>query len=144
MEQKFLMGSSYFFGKFDDYKVKDIDYVIFVDEPEDFKFVKQMRMKEFDIFYWKRMSANEYVKFIKEKYANSNNPLVVGKFLIPEICNEIGFTIDHLKKLVNFFDKLDDKHQYEKVIYDAYIENNDFILSDEQLLNAYNKYKKFR
>jgi hypothetical protein len=29
------------------------------------------------------------------------------------------------------FNKLDDKHKYEKVIYDCYILNNDFVLSDE-------------
>ena len=31
-----------------------------------------------------------------------------------------------------------------KLLYDAYIENNDFILSSDQLNSAYNEYKKYR
>ena len=32
-----------------------------------------------------------------------------------------------------FFDKLDVKHKYEKLIYEEYIENNDFVITQEQL-----------
>lgn len=41
-------------------------------------------------------------------------------------------------------DKLDDKHLYEAIIFDSYIENNAFKLSNEQLLKAYDVYKKYR
>lgn len=68
----------------------------------------------------------------------------IGKFLIPDFIKEIGFTIEHLKQLKPLVDNLDDKHKYEKVIFDSYILNNDFILNDEQLQNAYKIYLKYR
>ena len=39
---------------------------------------------------------------------------------------------------------MDDKHKYEKLIYDAYLKNNDFVLTDEQRIDAFNEYKKER
>ena len=143
---KILMGSSYFFGQYDDYKIKDLDYIILVDKPEDFKNVKNVRIKNmsghFDIFYWRRMTPNEWIKY---QFDNcKENPMSCGKFLIPEFCKEIGFTIDNLKELEYFFNNMDQKHSYEKMIYDAYITNNDFVLSNEQRLEIYNKYKKDR
>ena len=39
---------------------------------------------------------------------------------------------------------MDSKHTYEKIIADAYIENNGFFLTDEQRDMAYNEYKKTR
>lgn len=65
----------------------------------------------------------------------------LGKFLVPTFIEAIGFTIDDLKKLQPLLDNLDDKHKYEKVIYNTYIQNNDFTLTDEQLQKAYLKYK---
>lgn len=54
----------------------------------------------------------------------------LGKFLVPTFIEAIGFTIDDLKKLQPLLDNLDDKHKYEKVIYNTYIQNNDFTLTD--------------
>lgn len=65
----------------------------------------------------------------------------LGKFLVPTFIEAIGFTIDDLKKLQPLADNLDDKHKYEKVIYDSYIQNNDFTLTDKQLQKAYLEYK---
>ena len=47
----------------------------------------------------------------------------IVKFLVPEFVQEIGFTIEHLKKLKPLAEKLEGRHKYAKVIYDAYIEN---------------------
>jgi hypothetical protein len=82
------------------------------------------------------MSADEFVKITLD----CNLPMAIGKFLVPEFNKEIGFTIDHLKQLFPLVSKLDNKHLYEKVIYNAYIENGDFILNDEQLNAAYKTY----
>ena len=49
-----------------------------------------------------------------------------------------------MKKLQSLIDKLDDKHKYEKIIFDSYIANNKFILTDNQLEESYNKYKETR
>ena len=68
----------------------------------------------------------------------------VGKFLIPEFCDAIGFKVSDLSKLQSAIDKLDDKHKYEKIIFDSYLENNSFRLNPEQRLRAYKSYKEAR
>lgn len=68
----------------------------------------------------------------------------VGKFLVPEFCEYIGFTIDDLKLFEDLFDKLDDKHKYEKCIYDSYMKNKCFNLTEEQKNECYEIYKKYR
>lgn len=78
-------------------------------------------------------------------YALLHGPAMqLGKFLVPEFVNEIGMTIEDLKQLEPLAKALDTKHQYEKIIYDAYIENNKFELTEEQLNAAYSEYKKER
>ena len=70
--------------------------------------------------------------------------MVVGKFLIPEFCEQIGFTIEDLPRLQPLIDKLDKKHLYEKVIFDSYIENHAFELTIEQRDRAYSMYRESR
>ena len=67
-----------------------------------------------------------------------------GKFLIPEFNEFIGFTIEDLKSILHVFENMDDKHSYEKIIANAYIENGGFFLKDRQRYNAYLEYKKKR
>ena len=86
------------------------------------------------------MSPEEFISYA----LNKGPTMQIGKFLIPEFNNEIGFTIEHLKQLVPLIEKLDDKHKYEKIIFDSYIENNSFTLTEEQRLKAYEEYKKYR
>ena len=68
----------------------------------------------------------------------------MGKFLVKEFIDETKLTIEHLKRLQPLVEKLDDKHLYEKIIYDSYIINNDFYLTDQQLHLAYKEYIKYR
>ena len=56
----------------------------------------------------------------------------------------IGFTVKDLQKLKPLADNLDKEHQYEKVIFDYYIQNNETSLTDDQLQEAYNIYKSVR
>lgn len=56
----------------------------------------------------------------------------VGKFLVPAVATELKLTIQDLKKLKPLITKLDVEHIYEEAIYEAYIENNGFFLTDEQ------------
>jgi hypothetical protein len=85
-------------------------------------------------------TAQEYIDWaLKSKVG-----MVIGKFLIPEFVAQIGMSIDDLKQLAPLVDRLDDKHKYEKNIYDSYILNNDFYLTEEQRLKAYESYKESR
>ena len=71
-------------------------------------------------------------------------PMVVRRFLIPPFNKAIDFTIEDLPRLKPLRDKLDDKHLYEKIIYESYLENNSFTLTEDQRLKAYKKYKETR
>lgn len=136
----FLIGSQYFFKDIDGFNSKDIDYLELIDNPTTFKYYWQFSGKGKCYFKWKRMSAKEFIDVTLEIQI----PMAIGKFLIPEFNSEIGFTIDHLKQLQPLVDKLDERHLYEKSIYESYIENNSFILSDKQKLDAYEIYKLYR
>jgi hypothetical protein len=39
---------------------------------------------------------------------------------------------------------MDEKHSYEKIIYNAYLENGAFFITKKQLNEAYEEYKKYR
>jgi hypothetical protein len=51
--------------------------------------------------------------------------------LIPEFNEFIDFTIEDLPKIKPQIDKLDDKHLYERYIYDYYLQNGTFILTEK-------------
>ena len=137
---KILTGSQYFFHMMPGFQPSDIDYVQLIAEPHGFKYVCQYRDSKGCIFKWKKMTPQEYID-----YALHNGPAMqIGKFLTPEFAAAIDFTIDHLKQLTPLVNQLDDKHMYQKIIFDAYIENNSFSLTEEQRLQAYNEYLRAR
>ena len=70
--------------------------------------------------------------------------MVLGKFLVPEVCKELGVTIEDLPKLEPLLARLDDRHKYEEIIFRSYLENGSFTLTDEQRLTAYESYKQSR
>lgn len=135
-----LVGSNVFFKDIEGFTSKDTDILEFVDNPTDFKIIRQFKFSNKCIFQWKKMDINELINITLSR----NFPMEIGKFLVPEFINEFHLSIDDLKKLQPLVDILDDKHKYEKVIYDSYLSNNDFYLTDEQLQKAYNEYKKYR
>jgi len=138
--EQFLMGSKYFFDCFKDYNSHDTDYIVLEDDPKDYKYVKNIRGNGLDIFYWRRLSPSEFISLT----LSNETPMQVGKFLIPEVVEALGFTIDDLRQLGPLFKRLDDKHKYEKIIYDSYLKNNNFSLTGEQRLKAYLEYRKYR
>lgn len=136
------MGSSYFFENFDDYVLKDYDELNIMDEfPIMCKVnVLNARKDGKDIFFFRYRNKDTFI----EDTLGSNIPMQAGKFLIPEFAEYLGLTISDLKKLGPLFEKMDDRHSYEKIIYDAYLENSAFYLTDKQLQEAYIEYKKKR
>lgn len=137
---KILMGSRYFFSCYDGFNSKDIDEIEII-ETNGFKNMRQLTGQGKCLFQLKKQDS-------KEKYIDyalkSNLGMVVGKFLIPEFCNEIGFTLEDLGKLSPLIEKLDEKHMYEKIIFNSYIENGSFTLTDDQRDRAYKSYKESR
>lgn len=135
-----LVGSRAFFEGLDGFQSKDTDILELVDNPTGFKYQRQFKFKDKCVFQWRKMEIKEFIKIT----LLNNTPMEIGKFLVPEFIKEYNLSIDDLKQLQPLVDKLDDKHKYEKVIYDSYIENNEFCLTEEQLNKAYNIYIKYR
>lgn len=134
------MGSQYFFSCYEDFNSKDIDEIEII-ETNEFNNMRQLTGQGKCLFQLKKQnSAEEYI----ENALRSNLGMVVGKFLIPEFCEEIGFGIENLPKLNPLIDKLDDKHKYEAIIFDSYVNNGSFSLTNEQREMAYNSYKESR
>ena len=137
---KILMGSQYFFSCYDDFKSKDIDEIEII-ETNEFKYMRQLTGQGRCLFELKKQETlNDYINYALQ----SNLGMVVGKFLIPEFCKEIGLTINDLPKLKPLIDKLDDKHKYEEIIFNNYIANGSFTLTGEQRERAYKSYKESR
>ena len=135
-----LVGSNVFFKDIEGFTSKDIDILEFVDNPTDFKNVRQFKFPDKCVFQWRKMPINELIDITLSR----NFPMEIGKFLVPEFIKEFKLSIDDLKRLKPIITKLDDKHKYEEVIYNAYIENNDFILTDKQRQNALETYTMYR
>ena len=135
-----LVGSNVFFKDIEGFTSKDIDILEFVDNPTDFKNVRQFKFPDKCVFQWRKMPINELIDITLSR----NFPMEIGKFLVPEFIEEFKLSIDDLKRLKPIITKLDDKHKYEEVIYNAYIENNDFILTDKQRQNAFETYTMYR
>lgn len=137
---RFLVGSKYFFSCYEDFKSKDTDEVEII-ETSNFKNLRQLTGQGKCLFQLKRQdSKDKYIDYTLLSQAG----LVLGKFLVPEFCQEIGFTIDDLTKLKPLISKLDEKHKYEEIIFTSYIENNAFFLTDTQREKAYKSYKESR
>ena len=137
---RFKVGSKAFFSDYADFDSPDLDEVEFEENPKLYRYFMQFRKKDGTrcIFKWRKMTADEFVSYS----LNSKTPMEIGKFLVPEVADYLGFTIEHLRKLSPVVDRLDEKHSYEKVIYVAYISNGAFYLTDEQRRKAYDEYKQ--
>lgn len=133
---KFLIGSRYFFSSYPDFQSKDIDELEIVDTDE-FQQIKHLSGQGRCLFVLKRHEdKNEYIDWA----LGSSLGMVIGKFLVPEFCQEIGFTIEDLPKLAPLLDRLGDRHQYERIIYESYLQNGAFYLTEQQRYVAYLSY----
>jgi len=136
----FKIGSSYFFDEFGDYVLKDSDELNIMDEFIVEGNVLNTKKGGRDIFFYRQLDKDTFI----EDTLGCGVPMRAGKFLIPEFAEYLGMTVNDLKKLKPAFDRMDEKHTYEKIIYDAYLENGGFFLTDKQLNEAYEEYKKRR
>ena len=139
--KKIKMGSTIFFEKYPDYKEKDVDWFAIYNKVPDKKLMIRMALQKDDIFIYPKEVTKE---ILISEALSSDNALKVGKFLVPELVEYFGITIDDLKLFEDKFNKTDDKHKYQKSIYESYVKNNKFELTEEQRDQAYLEYKKYR
>ena len=129
------MGSSYFFKGYKNFFPHDTDYNEITDD-ESIKAMMIIRGKGEDVFIFRRKPKEEFI----QNALKSPAAMVLGKFLIPEFCQEIGFTIEDLSQLEPLIFRLDSKHVYERIIYSAYLENQSFTLTKKQRNAAFKSY----
>lgn len=141
-KHRFKIGSRAFFEGMPDFSPSDTDEVEFEENPKLYKNVLQFRARDKSrcLFKWRKMSADEFVEYT----LHSKLPMEIGKFLVPEVAQYLGFTFNHLQRLAPVVDRLDDKHLYEKIIYDCYIMNGAWKLDEESRWRAYEVYLKYR
>lgn len=142
-EEKFLVGSRAFFTGLDGFKPKDTDNAYLVNGYTSYKYVQQIQLRESCHFFWKKYPKQEMIEYALE-HGKDKNAMLIGKFLVPEFAKALDFTIQDLKQLEPLIENLDDKHKYEEIIFNAYMENGDFILTDEQRQKAFEEYLKYR
>lgn len=132
----FLTGSIVFFKDMPNYNPHDIDRVCILDYPVFGDNVAEIRKDGVDSFF----IYNGGKDYLIDQCIKAKVPMSICKFLNPDFANHLEMTIDDLKKLKNLSEKMDDKHLYLKMIFDFYIDNNGFYLTDEQREKAYQEY----
>ena len=134
----FIIGSRAFFTGMEGYVPKDYDELNIMDR---FPFkgnVLNMKMNGKDVFFFRDLDKEGFIKDTLE----CGVPMRVGKFLVPEFAEYLDMTMDDLERLSPVIENIDEKHLYEKVIYDAYLKNGEFKLTEEQRVAAYKEYLK--
>lgn len=131
-----------FFSQYTDFVPKDEDVLIIDDDPKEYRVMRQTRLKKGKcVFEWRSMGADEWVAY---QLSHMETPMEFGKFLVPEVAEHIGITIEHLRRLEPVAETLDERHSYERIIYESYISNGSFALTQAQRDAAYEEYKKAR
>ena len=136
--KQFDAGSKYFFCSYPGFSPKDID-VICITNDKNVPYWRLIRYPGVDHFYLWNTTKEQHIE-----QSLKRGSYFLGQFLIPEFNEYIGFTIEDLPRLAPLVPQLDDKHYYEKIIYDSYLENGVFVLTQEQRNLAYSEYKKAR
>ena len=134
----FIIGSRAFFTGVEGYVPKDYDELNIMDRSPFKGNVFNMKMNGKDVFFFRDMDKEGFIKDTLE----CGVPMRVGKFLVPEFAEYLGMTIADLKRLSPVIENIDEKHYYEKMIYDAYLENQAFYPNEKQRAEAYKEYLK--
>lgn len=141
MQKKFLTGSSAFFSCLADFKPKDYDWIVLDDAPKGYHYYCQTSTPGKCVFEWRDMGADALIDYA---LAHPRPAMQVIKFLTPDFAAHIGLTIGQLERLRPLVDALKKKHRYAAIIFDSYIKNGSFTLTDSQRMEAYQCYKEAR
>lgn len=140
MDKQFTVGSRAFFSDMSGFRSKDSDILVLTDEPDGFQWRREQQLRGVSTFRYK----HEPIAQMIQRTLDADDPLLVGKFLVPEVAAELGASVADILPLQPLVAKLDDKHKYYAVIFDAYQANGSFTLTQAQRDEAYAEYNKAR
>ena len=127
--KRITTGSRAFFSGIEGFMPKDNDIVMLVDPDQvSFQWMRQTSNGSTDLFEIVRRPKAELIDQAIEKA----KPMAIARFLTPAFAQEIGLQPADLPLLQPMRDRLDKKHEYLGIIFDAYVKNQEFVLSDEQ------------
>ncbi len=138
--KKILVGSRAFFGGISGFKSSDCDYLELIENPTAFQWRREQSLRGTCTFQFRKEPAARMV----QRTLDNGEALLVGKFLVPEVAQTIGATVSDILPLEPLLSKLDDRHKYVAVIFDAIKQNGSFELTDEQRASAYEVYRQAR
>ena len=137
---KILVGSRAFFNGMKGFQSKDRDYLVLVEQPQGFNWRREQSVRGICTFEYKKDTPAAMIA----KTLEMGDALLIGKFLVPEVAQAIGATVQDILPLESLLPKLDAKHQYEAVIFDAIKTNGTFTLTDRQRQEAFRQYQLAR
>ena len=140
MDKQFTVGSRAFFSDMPDFRSKDSDILVLMDEPAGFQWRREQQLRGVSTFRYKR----EHIAQMIQRTLDADDPLMVGKFLVPEVAAELGVSVADILPLQPLVSKLDDKHKYYAVIFNAYQANGSITLTQAQRDAAYQLYTEAR
>lgn len=141
MDIKTHTGSLAFFSGIAGFKPGDIDWIVIRDNPKGMKTARHRSLKGVSVFEWRYMPADELINYVLD---HPHPPMQVVMFLVPDVAAHIGLTVDMLPRLRPLIEGLDEKHEYAKIIWESYIHNGSFTLTDGQRMEAYHCYLQAR
>jgi len=93
-----------------------------------------------DTFLVVRQPKQQYIRWAS-RYACG---ATLGQFLTPAFCAAFSIVPKDLVLLRPLRERLDPLHGYLGIIYDAYIRNGDFVLTEKQTAAALSEYRRER
>lgn len=137
-------GSRAFFSGIEGFEPHDNDVIIIHEPDEDIDFIyKRYVRNEADNTCEFHIVRRPKEKLIRWELKHCR-PMSLCEYLLPEFCQEFEIEFSDLSLVATMKEKLDAKHQYLGIIYDAYIANGSMTLTNEQLMEAYESYRASR
>lgn len=142
MKREIVTGSRAFFTGMHNFAPKDCDIILIVQpgETSGYQWMRQTSNGSTDVFEIVLRPKEELIAHALKKSV----PMAIGRFLTPEFANLIGLSVSDLKVLRPMRERLDVKHEYVGLIYDAYIANGSFTLTGNQRSLCYESYMASR
>lgn len=140
MTKIILIGSAAIFKNIEGFVPNDYDILIWTDASKYCTKWRRVGLSGIDVLEMKSDMSKQEI--IESQVTKTAPEMCFGLFLCAEFAELIGLTIDDLTNIYPFFcARFNKKHKYFDTVYNAYIANNGFTMTDEQLQEAYAIYR---